>query len=73
MALRALLGPLQRSPIAGGELGRMRGVFAHHRDQSLPDLRLMMNNEQLHHCGAAVNGGGKRFNNRVGSARTACS
>ncbi len=41
--------------------------------ERLADLGLVMDDEQLHYCGGAVKGGGKRLSSLVGSARTACN
>jgi hypothetical protein len=68
-----LAGLCECGPVGCDEIRRGLGLFPHQVEESLSDLRLVMNDTQLHHCDGAVNGGGKSFNNRVGSARTSCS
>jgi hypothetical protein len=59
--------------VAANKVRLVRSIFAHDFDQLIPDLGLVVDYEQLHHCGGAVKGGGKRLSRRVGSARIACS
>ena len=68
---RSLPGPLQRGLIRRDIISRLRRVFLHHRLEWLPDFFFVVDNEQMHYWGGAVNGGGKRLSKWVGSARTA--
>ena len=72
-ALVVLPRPMVCGCVAFNKVALVRGVLLHHAHQLLPDLSVVVDNEQLHHCDGAVKGGGKRLRSFVGSARTACN
>ncbi len=65
--------PIERAGVRDGEAAVVLGVFRHHLHQLLSDLSVVVDDEQLHYGDERVSGGGKRFSNFVGSARTSCS
>ena len=67
------LRPRIRLGAAGNQIAIVRRVILHHLHQLFAELGIAVHDEHLHHCVGAVNGGGKRFKSRLGSARTACN
>ena len=65
--------PIERAGIGDGEAAMVLRIFGHHLHQLLSDLSVVVDDEQLHYGEESVSGGGKRFSNFVGSARTSCS
>jgi hypothetical protein len=47
----------------------MARVVLDHLHQRFPHFRIAVDDEQLHYCGGAVLGAGKRVKSRLGSAR----
>ena len=72
IATRMFLRPLLGGRIARAEIALVFGIVRHHPGQLFPHFSIVVDDEQLHYCGA-VSGGGNKFSSLVGSARTACN
>jgi len=72
IATRMFLRPLLRRRIGRDEIALVFGILRHHSGQLFPHFSIVVDDEQLHYCGA-VSGGGNQFSSLVGSARTACN
>ena len=71
--MRIMASPVNRRTIAPDEMTLMARIIFHHLRQRLAHLGVAVDDEQLHYCGGAVKGAGKRVNNLVGSARLSWS
>src|SRR5205814_6669100 len=57
--------PIHCRGIAGNDVTKVRRVVLHHLHQRITHFGIAVHNEQLHYCGGAVLGAGKRVKSLV--------